>query len=231
MRMPHHTGGVQSLGAPAAPSSSPQAAHSGRLVRVDLVSGSTVQVQSREEAEWFNTTRERYLDEMRFTEATDLRDLDRLLMLELLVFRWTLFLSSGVDYEGHLVTEETLQRDLKNTSDQITKLKTSMGLAKAQRDAAENDGNFAQWLANLKERAKIFGVHRETQLTKALALINELDAVVGAFDRADAEERVKIGFESEAEIVAWIREQMLPQFRVVDEYFQHHEQRYWVREL
>lgn len=116
-------------------------------------------------------------------------------------------------------------------SDQINKIKESMGLTKKARDAVANEGNFAGWLSDLKARAKVFGVHREAQLTKALVLMQELSAVIGTFDRSDEEERRKIGFEDERAIITWIRDVMLPEFQIVDAHFREHAQRYWVRDM
>jgi hypothetical protein len=210
--------------APAAPAvtRSPRA--------VALVSGKIVTVQTAQEADWFEETRNAYLNELKFTEKTDLIDLDRMLMLELMVFRWSNHLAAGTDYDGDMVNEKQLTADLKLYSDQLNKVKESMGLAKKARDAAENEGNFSAWLSDLKSRAKIFGIHREKQVTKALALMNELSTVVGAFDRSDEEERRKLGFDTEKEIVDWVRETMLPEYHALDAYFREHEQRYWVRD-
>lgn len=115
-------------------------------------------------------------------------------------------------------------------SDQINKIKETMGLSKKSREDSLADGNFSAWLTDLKARAKLFGVHREGQLTKALVLMKELFTVVNSFDRSDAEERRKLGFETEAEILDWIRQVMQPEFNALDEYFRAHSQRYWIRE-
>jgi hypothetical protein len=198
---------------------------------VQLVSGKLAQVQTDLEQEWFEGTRDAYLAETKFTEATDLRDLDRLLVMELMIFRWTQHLAAGKDYDGDMTDDERLRRNIKEYSDQINKIKESMGLNKKARDGAANEGNFASWLADLKARAKIFGVHREKQLTKALTLLEELSTVLGAFDRSDAEERRKIGFETEADVLDWIRTVALPEYRAVDAYFRAHDQRYWLRDM
>lgn len=197
---------------------------------VQLVSGKDVTVQTDAEADWFVTTRNAYTGELKFTEKTDLIDLDRMLVLELMIFRWTQHLSAGLDYDGDMVNEKELTANLKLYSDQLNKVKESMGLSKKARDDSANEGNFAAWLGDVKSRAKIFGIHREKQLTKALALMNELSTVVGSFDRADEEERRKLGFEDEKEIVEWVRDIMLPEYHALDAYFREHEQRYWVRD-
>lgn len=201
----------------------------GRVVQ--LVSGKDVTVQTAQEAEWFTETRDAYLSDLKLTEKTDLIDLDRVLILELMIFRWTQQLAAGEDYDGDMIDAKQMSADLKLYSDQLNKVKETMGLSKKARDASQNEGNFAQWLDDLKARAKIFGIHREKQLTKALALMFELSAIIGTYDRSDAEERRKMGFEKEEDIIAWLRSTMLPEFHALDEYFRAHDQRYWVREM
>lgn len=198
---------------------------------VKLVSGKIAQVQTEAEADWFEATRDAYLEQLRFTEKTDLIDLDRLLIHELMIFRWTQWSMSGTDYDGDMVDEKRVTTDIKAYSDQINKIKESMGLNKKARDAAANEGDFSQWIADLKMRAKVFGVHREKQLTKALTLVQELSAIVGVYDRSDAEERQRVGFESADDILKWVRETLLPEFHAIDQYFQEHEQRYWIRDM
>lgn len=202
-----------------------------RMMRhVAQVSGKILQVMTNAEAEWFEETRDAYMHELMFTEKTDLIDLDRLLILELMIFRWSQHIAAGVDYDGDMVNEKQLTADIKAYSDQLNKIKDSMGLTKKARDDIANADNFAQKYADLKARAKMFGIHRENQLTKTLTLGMELSTVVGAFYRADEEERRKLGFENEKEIVEWVRDTWLVEFHAVDEYFRQHSQRYWIRE-
>lgn len=198
---------------------------------VNLCSGEIVLVQTETEQRWFNSTKQRYLDENKFDASTDLQDLDRLMVLELLMFRWTQHLASGYDYSRNLVDDDLIRKQIKEQSDVITKLKQSLGLDKRARDAALNEGNFHTWFMDVKRRAKLFGIHRENQLNVGLGLMNELSGIIGAFDRSDEEERKKLGFETEAQIMNWIRETMLPKFREVDEHFINNEQKLWKRDL
>lgn len=198
---------------------------------VELCSGEVVHVQTDVEQRWFLSAKEKYLTENKFDAATDQQDVDRLLILELLMFRWTQHLASGYDYQKNLIDDDLLRKQVKEQSDVITKLKQSLGLDKKARDAALNEGNFATWFADVKRRAKLFGIHRENQLNVALSLMQELSGIIGAYDRSDEEERRKLGFETESDIVAWIRESMLPDFRAIDEYFIENEQKLWKRDL
>ena len=198
--------------------------------QVELVSKKKLDVMTALEAEWFNETRDSYMDQTKFTETTDLRDLDRLLVLELMIFRWTQWLASGEDYDGDMVDDEQIRKNIKEYSDQLNKVKESMGLNKKTRDAATAEGNFAAWIQDLKSRAKIFGIHREKQTTAAIRLMKELSTVVRTYDRCDDEERHKIGFANEKEILDWVRNVMLPEFDVIDEYFRANVQRYWIQD-
>ncbi len=195
---------------------------------VALVSGEHIQVQTDREARWFNNTRDEYTSQLRFSEVTDLRDLDRVLVMELMIFRWTTWLSSGKTYQGwDIDNEDVIRKNIKEYSDQITKVKDAMSLSKKARDDAANDGNLATWLQDLKSRAQIFGMHRENQLQKALVLMQELSSIVGAYDRSDTEERGKLGFETETDILDWVRHTMLPEYKAIDAHFRTHEQRMW----
>jgi hypothetical protein len=186
---------------------------------------------TRDEAMWLKETRDAYVQQTRFTDVTDLRDVDRLLALELMVFRWTQWLGRGTDYYGDEVNTGDVSSDLKSYSDQINKIKHSMGLAKSVRDAAANDGNFSKWFDEVKRRAKIFGVHRQEQLGKTIALFNELKSIVQTYDRSDGEERQRLGFNSENDILEWIRTVAIPEFDELDEFFQNNQQALWIREM
>lgn len=200
-------------------------------VAVQLVSGEQLTVKDPTEATWFIRTRNAYLAQTRFTEVTDLQDLDRLLQLELLYFRDSNWVASGFDYDGDEIDAAKLTTELRNLSKEINDTKKAMGLAKSARDATANSGDFATWFEDAKQRAKAFNFHRQEQLAMVLALLNELSAIVGTFDRSDEEERQKTGYTTEGEILDWVRRVALPQFREHDEYFRTHDQSLWVRKM
>jgi hypothetical protein len=197
------------------------------LIEVDLVSGSVVKVMTVGEAEWFNRSRDSYLHETRFTENTDVQDLDRLLQLELMLYRWNQWSLAGVDYEGNLIDDVSIARRMKDQTDAINRLKEQMGLSKRSRDS--HAASVSERWDDLKRRAKEFGYFREEQLRNALVLMNELSAIVGAYDRSDPEERRKLGFETETDVLDWIRETMIPEFVALDTYFRANKQRMWQR--
>lgn len=198
---------------------------------VDLVSGEKLRVQTDVEARWFQRAKRDYLAQARFEDRTDLQDLDRLLCLELMQFRWNQHLAAGVDYENNLTEDESLRRNLKDQSQAITQLKESMGLTKKARNALLDQGNVAEIWATLKRRGKEFGHFREEQLRVALVLMNELSAIVSSYLRADDEERKRLGYEDADSIVAWIDEDMMPRYHAVDQHFRQTVQRLWHQNL
>lgn len=203
-----------------------------QLKKVKQLNGQVLEVMGDVEAVFYRAQQKRYLEENKFTAHSDLADLDRLLFFELLVFRWTQWLSSGRDYDGYLApsVEEQLRRNLKETAPLISTIKNDLGLTKSQRDkeAAESVGAY---LVELKRRAKEHGVRREKELTAALCLVKELFSLIGTYDRSNPLERSKIGLESPEDILDWIRTHMKPEFDQVDEYFRTRSQKFWVGKL
>jgi hypothetical protein len=199
-------------------------------VEVVTPAGQTIRVLGDIEKDFYVGKAKHYTDENEFTHASDLLDLDRLLFYELTIFRVTYWLAQGVDYDGFSIDPVKLQRNLRETADQLSKVKTDLGLTKSARDKAQAE-DVGTYIQELKQRAREFGVHRENQLGKGIELCKQLFSIVGAFERADAIERAKLGFEDEAAIIEWISQTMKPEFDAVDDYFRTNHQKYWVRRV
>ncbi len=200
---------------------------------VKTPSGQVIEVMTGQEESFYNVQRDRYVRENAFTVGSDLLDLDRLLFLELMVYRATSQLGSGRDYYGQEVSPSVgaeLRRSLKENSSIISVIKNDLGMTKNQRDKAQFE-SVGTYITQLKARAREHGVKREKELGKALTLIKELFAVVGAFDRSDEVERKKLGLEDADEILNWVRTVMRPEFDRIDEYFREHDQKFWIRQL
>lgn len=195
--------------------------------------GLEIEVQGPGERAFYQQQQKKYLDENSFTAASDLQDLDRLMFMELLVYRATVHLASGKNYYGELLgpgDEADLRRTLKENAPLISNIKNDLGLTKAQREKEQYE-SVGKYLVDLRARAREHGIHREEQLQKAIALINQLFALVGAFDRSDEIERDKMGLNTADDVLEWVRTVMRPEFDAIDEYFRKNAQRYWVRRL
>ena len=215
-----------------APTVTSTVANPTQLIKVKTVSGFEIEVMGRYEAKYFRDQMTKYLAENKFTAVTDLADLDRLLFLELMIFRWTGWLASGKDYDGILAPsqEDQIRKNIKEVGPQISTIKQDLGLTKSQRDK-EAFESVGQYLVDLKARAKEHGVRREKQLTTAICLVKELFSLIGTYDRSNELERTKIGLESPEDILDWIRNHMKPEFDEVDAYFRANQQKFWVRKV
>ena len=196
-------------------------------VEVKTPSGATTKVLGPGEASFYNQERDRYLRENQFTNNTDLLDLDRLLFLEVQVYRLSIWLGEGRDYEAAEVNHAQLHRYLKETNAMISQVKGDLGLSKSARDKS-HQADVGDYLTKLLQRARQFGIVRNKQVLKAITLQKQLHSIVGAFDRSDEIERRKLGFETEKDIVDWIRNVAKPEFDGIDEAFRK-EQALWVR--
>ncbi len=65
---------------------------------------------------------------------------------------------------------------------------------------------------------------------KAIALTNQLFALVGAFDRSDEIERDKMGLNTADDLLDWVRTVMRPEFDAIDAAWRLN-QKNWVRKL
>jgi hypothetical protein len=199
---------------------------------VKSLAGHDLELLTRAEQLFYDTAQGKYLAENKFTVASDLRALDRLIFFETLMYRWSAQLASGRDYEGLLISPaegESLRKQMKETAPLIQGIQEALALTKAARD--KDVDTVAGYIARLKLAAKEHGVRREQQLGRAIELCMELFSLAGTYKRSDAEERAKIGFESAEDIVDWITDVMRPSFDEVDQHFREHSQRFWVREI
>lgn len=202
------------------------------LLKVMQLNGQEIQVQGPEEQKFYTEQRKRYMDENAFTAMSDLADLDRLLFLELLDFRWRTWLSSGRDYDGFLTPqqEEQVRKNLKENSPLISTVKNDLGLTKSQRDK-EKAESVGAYISTLKNRAKEHGVRRNKQMTRGISLCKELFSLVGTYDRSNQLERSKIGLDTADDILDWIRTAMKPQFDEIDAEYRNTSQKFWVGTL
>lgn len=201
------------------------------LVKVTQPTGSTIEVQGPDEKKYYEGQKRKYLQENKFTAVTDLAELDKILFMELLDYRWTTWMARGKDYDGAWLSpaQEEQYRRNKNDAARITlDLKGKLGLTRDARTASE--GSVPEYLEILRKRAKEFGVFRNNQIVKAIVLAKELKSIVLTYDRSNDVERRTVGIETEADIVQWVRETFIPQFESVDEQFRK-EQKLWVGTL
>ena len=193
---------------------------------VMLPSGSKFFVH-KGEVQYFNDRVQRYQADNHFTNMSDLQDLDRLIVTELLVWRWGMWVSQKRDYWGDPIDENQWQKAIKDHSAEIRQLKKSLGLDKETRDKQKGEGSFEEYLKNLRMRAKEFGVMRNEQACKAIELFQQLKSLVILHNNCDEQERAEQHIRLE-DLLDWIENTAIPEFDEIDEKFRQTSQRYWI---
>lgn len=202
--------------------------YGGGQLQILLPSGATLTVMTVGERDYLHERIGLYHDHNQFTNISDLQDLDRLMGMELMVYRWQNWQGTGTDYNGEPFDERYLNAQMKDYSTELRQLKKLLGLDRPARERAKGEGSVPHFWANLLERAKAFGVMRERQLDRALELTNELIGMVQLHDNATPKEREEMHVQTE-DVIAWIREVYTPEYQSIDAHFRANEQRFWVR--
>lgn len=198
-------------------------------VEVIAPSGARFHLLNEGEQNNFNDVAARYLIDNHFTNVSDLQDLDRIIIMEVMSWRWSSWLSLEQDWEGQNVNLEDLKKGILENSREIRLMKKSLGLDKGSRDKDKGE-SVAGYIEELRRHAREFGVMREEQLTKGITLFQELKALMIFHLNCTPEEREENNCE-EADILAWIQDIAIPEFDVIDEHFRQNTQKFWIRSL
>lgn len=198
------------------------------LFTVTTPTGSDLNLQTTEEADWYEDRRDRYQADNHFPNISDLQDLDRVLLFEVMIYRWSLWLTQGFDYMHARIDESQMKSNIKEYSTELRLLKLALGIDKATRDKDKGE-SLADYTANMLQRAKEFGYHRNEQYEIAVTKFYELTAMIKTFDRCDAEERNLLDL-SETSILAWAREHVVKPFDEHAEAFRQN-QKIWVKDM
>lgn len=198
-----------------------------QLFPVKSPSGAIFHVQTLEESDWYDHRRDQYLAHNHFVNISDLEDMDRLLMFELMVYRWSLWATQGFDYLYARVEENALKNNIREYSVEIRQIKAALGIDKVNRDKDKGE-NFGEYLRNFLIRAKEFGYHRNKQYAFAVTSFWKLHAIVRVYKRTDEQERVELGLTPE-KIIEIIDEEMLKPFDKIEQDYRKN-QAIWVRD-
>lgn len=198
------------------------------LFPVDTPSGGSINLQTQQEADYYMGRCDQYVAQNKFTNISDVQDLDRLLVLETMVFRWSFWISQGFDYMFARVDENMLKTNIRDYSIELRLLKTALGIDKVTRDREKGE-SITDYVETLKRRAGEFGIHRNKQYETAVTMIYHLRTLVTTFDRCDDQEREELDLTPEA-ILDWIRTNMIPKWDAIDASFRK-SQKIWIHEL
>ncbi len=197
---------------------------------IDVIapSGASFTVLTDQEEIYFNDIASRYISDNKFSNITDFQDIDRIIVMELLCWRWSLWLSKEIDYWGEEVDVEAIKKNLNDYSKEIRLLKKSLGMDKPARDREKGE-NASDYLETLRRRAKEFGVVRNKQASKSIELFMELSALMTLHLNCNEEERRENNVEVN-DILKWIVEVAIPEFNKIDEEYRSTTMKYYDRE-
>ena len=198
------------------------------LITVEGCSGTEFQVITTDEAVWFDSSMERYHEQYDFENIADLQDLDRLLALELLSYRYASWLIRESDYDGNPFDEKAVRDHKVKVDKEIRDIKSHMGIGRKTRTESEQQ-SVGDYLADLLTRAQEFGVHRDAQNAKSQDLFNELKKLVGLYRRTDEEERKHLSVDL-PDILEWIETVAIPEYDKIDDHFRQN-QKLWIRDI
>lgn len=203
-------------------------------IEVETPSGGLMPVASAVEASFYERLRDKITEEFEFTISSDLSDLDRILSMELTVWRMARQVTKSVDLHGRplLPIDQTrLQASLNQTQTVMAKLKDDLGLSKTARDKASDGDSVSGYLENLRLRAGEFGVMRNKQAQLAIALLQEVISISDTWQRANALERHHLGYETAEDVLFFITNTIKEQFDQIDRSFVQENQRYWIETI
>jgi hypothetical protein len=218
---------TQTPPAPPAPAANQNTPYGFSTYTVITPTGTELNLQSSAEADKYEDMRDRYQQDNQFPNVSDLQDLDRLLVFEVMVHRWQTWIAQGFDYQYARVDESALKSNIKEYSTEIRLIKLALGIDKATRDKEKSE-SLADYVAKLLERAKVFGYHRNRQYERAVTAFYKLRSLVLTYDRCDDQERSELGLSPES-ILEWVRTELISEWDEIDKSFRK-DQSMWIRD-
>lgn len=197
-----------------------------QYVEVETPSGATIYLLNDHEARFYQKTAGKYEEDYKFKNISDLRDLDRLLELETMCHRLSVWTLKNSTYDGGVIPGY-INKELRDFSKEVRELKSALGIDKRTREAGQGETIADKW-AFVCEKAREFGYHRNEQVIEAYNILNELRAKITLHDNSTDSERNK--FDSNIEdILAWLREKF-EEFDEIDEAFRK-SQSIWIKQI
>jgi len=197
-------------------------------IPVEAPSGALFHVLVEAERDYYEDVANRYMADNQFINISDVQDLDRVLMMELLIYRWSSWLTNETDYQGLQVDPLALNKSIKDFSSEVRLVKKSLGMDKATREKDKGESTQV-YLDNLNVRAKAFGIMRNNQHAKTIELFMDLKALMEFHENCTPIERKENSVAVE-DIMEWIKEIAIPEFDSIDIEFRK-EQTMWIRAM
>jgi hypothetical protein len=196
-------------------------------IAVQLPSGATYYVHTDSEANYLRDKIERYLTDNHFVNVSDMQEIDRMITFELLIYRWSLWLSRHKDYWNEPINDKKLSEMIQDYSREVRLLKKALGVDKSTRDRTRGDDSVAALWDNLLRRAREFGYMRNEQMVQVITSFHRIKAMITLHKNTDEIERKENA--CELSDVLEVIEEEIAKFDAIDEAFRFEKQSLWVR--
>jgi hypothetical protein len=196
---------------------------------IDVVtpSGATITVLNQSEADYYDQVHQRYLSDNKFKNVSDILELDRILVMELMCYRWGIWILAEEDYFGRKINPTEVQKSIETYSREIRGIKKDLGIDKSTRDKDKGD-SVAEYVQMLGIRAKEFGISRNKQAAKAIELLMEARALITLYENSSESERKEFHANIN-DIVTWFKNRFV-EFEEIDAELRKN-QSTWIRDL
>jgi hypothetical protein len=172
-------------------------------VDVTTPSGAIVKVMNQAEADYYDQVHQRYLQDNKFKNVSDILELDRILIMELMCYRWGIWILAEEDYFGRKINPTEVQKSIETYSREIRGIKKDLGIDKSTRDKDRGD-SVAEYIQMLGIRAKEFGISRNKQAAKAIEILMEARALITLYENSSDSEKKEFKANLE-DIVDWFK--------------------------
>lgn len=196
-------------------------------IPVELPSGATYYTITHAEAEYLRDRIERYMSDNHFINVSDIQEIDRLITLETLVHRWTMWMSKGRNYYDEDINIKQHSDMVQDASREIRQMKKAIGLDKPSRDKVRGDDSIGALWDHLLRRAREFGYMRNEQYVQVITSFQRIKALIQFMDNCDELERKENACEPQ-DVFEVLREE-IKTFDQIDEAFRHTKQTLWIR--
>lgn len=196
-------------------------------IPVGLPSGATYSVMTDGEKDYLEDKIRRYLSDNHFVNVSDMQDIDKMIVFELLIHRWTLWLSRGRDYFEEDINIKTYADMVGSYSTEVRQLKKALGVDKNTRDRTRGDDSVPALWDSLLRRAREFGYNRNEQFVQVLTSFQRIKAIMTFHENCDEIERKENAVTID-DVIDVIKEEVA-KFDAIDEKFRFEKQALWVR--
>ena len=196
-------------------------------IDVTTPSGATITVLNQSEADYYDQVHKRYLTDNKFKNVSDILELDRILVMELMCYRWGIWILAEEDYFGRKVNPTEIQKSIETYSREIRGIKKDLGIDKSTRDKDKGD-SVAEYIQMLGVRAKEFGISRNMQAAKSIEILMEARALITLYENSSDAERKEFKANL-SDIVDWFKSRF-EEFEDIDKSLRKN-QSTWIRDL